>query len=713
MKRNLYVFTIKSPCILFLVLVLLPESAFSQCSPAIVRGTATINTPNYSLNSAFNANSTAPVLITGLGNNLFTFAGRVSGTAAWQGGVQIQYDPLVGDYLFVQPRYTDNAATSNIATYTIKFNSPVTNLELRTGGMNNRDQTVFTAFLGNNAIQITAANFSNVVDHDASGTIVFTGNSAVGYNTGGGVGVVTNRFTTIIPGPLDSLVIRSGKYDDADGAVTLGFTSLSYTRCVNVPPDVNATFVDTLITGNVSTNDAAPAGTTYGAATVIAGNPGPAVPVISSNGTYTFTSAVPGKFSFLVPMCPPSVLASDCPKVLLTITVLDVNGTANVPVANTDLARTPVNTAVELNTLANDNSGNNAVLLNPASVTVTIAPLHGTTSVNPANGKITYTPTSNFVGIDTLTYQVCDLSNPTPRCVTALQIITIDSSGTANSTTASDDYNRTFLNTPVNGNVLPNDIDPQSNTQTVAVQNTTVPGKGTLLLNSDGSYNFTPYNGYSGPVNFPYDVCDNGTPQACARATLYLLIYPTGTLPIRLSSFTGKANKCSVILQWTTAQELNANKFILESSSDGFIYIAIAETKAANSAGGKSYQHVVAQNATLVYYRLKMVDFDGSFVYSGVVTVKSNCTGSDRINIYPNPAHSTTSVYLQTAYRGKASIIITNTMGQVTETLSAQINTAVNVIPVDVTRLPTGLYFLQMVNDKGERLGDVQRLIKE
>ena len=51
-------------------------------------------------------------------------------------------------------------------------------------------------------------------------------------------------------------------------------------------------------------------------------------------------------------------------------------------------------------------------------------------------------------------------------------------------------------------------------------------GKGTLVLNADGSYTFTPVNGFTGPVDFPYTTCDNGTPQACATATLHILVEP-------------------------------------------------------------------------------------------------------------------------------------------------------------------------------------------
>ena len=289
----------------------------------------------------------------------------------------------------------------------------------------------------------------------------------------------------------------------------------------------------------------------YGLATAQPGNPGPAVPVIASNGTYTFTSAVPGVFRFSVPMCPGSVTVPDCANVDLIITVSTATVNTNKPFANTDLATTPINTATTLNSLANDKPGNNTtVLLNPASVSVTVPPLHGTTSVNAGTGAITYTPNTGYTGYDTLTYQVCDLSSPTPQCATGVQIITVIPVASGNSTVAADDYNSTPLNTAVSGNVKNNDSDPQSNTQTITAQTTTIPGRGTLSLATTGVYTFTPVSGYNGPLNFPYQVCDDGIPSVCTDATLYLLVFPSASLPLELLSFVTIADNGDAKLTW-------------------------------------------------------------------------------------------------------------------------------------------------------------------
>ena len=295
-------------------------------------------------------------------------------------------------------------------------------------------------------------------------------------------------------------------------------------------PVLNPDFVvvqpNTTSSGNVSTNDSnVPAGTTYGQPVPVAGNPSSCVPVMASNGSYTFSCTTPGDYNFNVPVCPSGVTVN-CPTVPLKITVSNpLSPTTNSPIVNPDFASTQTGGQVTVKTLANDVSGNPAVPLNPASVSVVTAPKNGTAVVESTTGDIKYTPSPGFVGSDTLKYQVCDTANP-PKCGTAQQIFTVLPTNAPNTTVAVDDYVVTRKDTPVSGSVKTNDSDPQGNTQTVTAGTTNVPGAGSLVMNPDGSYVFTPVAGFVGTVAIPYTTCDNGTPQACATATLYINIIP-------------------------------------------------------------------------------------------------------------------------------------------------------------------------------------------
>ncbi len=692
-------------CLGFIFLMSFYYPVFSQCTPATVRGTTTVNTPSYALNAAFNSNNTGVATINNLSSGMFNFTAAVAGTARWSNGVQIQNDGTVGDYIYVQPTSTNNAASANVATYTIQFNEPVTNFSLRCAGLNYEDQLTIQAFNNAAPITITAANFSdNVADPGHSGVIVISGgNTITGKNTAGGTSVNTNRITLTIPGPVTRIVMTSGKGDNSNSTVTLGFTSISYTRCVKAPVDVNATFVGTLATGNVGTNDVKPTGTTYGTAIAQPGNPGPALPTINADGTYSFTSSVAGVFKFLVPMCPGSVVVPDCAAVELVITVSEPYTNTNKPFANTDMATTPLNTPVAINTLANDKAGNNtAVTLNPASVVITVAPLHGTATVNPSTGVVTYTPNNGYTGYDILTYEVFDFSSPTPLSATANQIITVIPAATVNSTVAADDYNSGILNNPITGNVRDNDSDPEGNQQTITLQNTTISGKGTLALANNGSYTFTPVPGFSGPVNFPYQVCDNGSPAACTNATLYLLVFPSVSLPLDLVSFTTITDNANAKLQWVTANQDNVSHFEIERSAFSPLAFSVIGTVPANAetSGTYTFTDVNAKNSLdKAYYRLKMIDKDGRYSYSRINLV--NFGKNVATTIHPSVVSAGQAVVLHTGATDNQSSydgLLYNSAGLVIQRWKAATG---GYHLIETSHLAKGIYIVQVQQKTG------------
>src|SRR5690606_18827566 len=73
--------------------------------------------------------------------------------------------------------------------------------------------------------------------------------------------------------------------------------------------------------------------------------------------------------------------------------------------------------------------------------------------------------------------------------------------------------------TPATGNVLTNDSDPEGNVLTASL--TTAPVHGTVVLNADGSFTYTPNSNYNGLDSLIYQVCDNGTPFRCNTALVY------------------------------------------------------------------------------------------------------------------------------------------------------------------------------------------------
>ncbi|KAI9549366.1 LOW QUALITY PROTEIN: hypothetical protein GHT06_003732 [Daphnia sinensis] len=295
-----------------------------------------------------------------------------------------------------------------------------------------------------------------------------------------------------------------------------------------IPVDLNVTDISVPVTGDLSTNDVVPVGTTYGTPEASTENPAGATIEVNPDGTYEFTATEPGVYNFLVPVCAPGQ-SVDCPMSPLQITVLDPNSDTNKPVVNPDIATAKEDMPVVIDVLSNDQSGNAGTNLNPASLTITEQPENGTVTVNP-DGTVTFTPDLGFTGTDVFTYKVCDTSNPA-ICETAEVTVTVLPEDAKDVTTAPDDYAVLTANADgtavVTGNVLTNDksTDPDAKLTASLVEGPTAE-QGTLVFNPDGTYTFTPEAGFAGPVEVVYTVCDDATPASCATATLHILVEP-------------------------------------------------------------------------------------------------------------------------------------------------------------------------------------------
>ena len=181
---------------------------------------------------------------------------------------------------------------------------------------------------------------------------------------------------------------------------------------------------------------------------------------------------------------------------------LTIDNTQEPPVAVDDSAITAEDTPVTISILDNDSDPDGT--LDPSTVTITTPPANGTLVVN-ADGTVDYTPNANYNGPDSFSYTVEDNEGNVSNVATVN--LTIDN--TQEPPVAVDDSAITAEDTPVTISILDNDSDPDGTLDPSTVTITTPPANGTLVVNADGTVDYTPNANYNGPDSFSYTVEDN------------------------------------------------------------------------------------------------------------------------------------------------------------------------------------------------------------
>ena len=169
------------------------------------------------------------------------------------------------------------------------------------------------------------------------------------------------------------------------------------------------------------------------------------------------------------------------------------------------------------------------------------------------------------------------------------------------------------------------------------------------------------------------------------------------TFPVRLLLFTAKKENKVNILQWKTAQEINADRFEIQRSFNGHEFSTIGKIKA-----GLSNYNFNDNNPqkTINYYRLKMVDKDGAFTYSPVRTV--NNSGTFSISISPNPAKDNLRLQINNDKKTTLQSQIFSQDGKVVFSNSFAATEGSILRNINISSLSKGSYFLKVTSIEKE-----------
>ena len=273
-------------------------------------------------------------------------------------------------------------------------------------------------------------------------------------------------------------------------------------------PDLVQTPYETPITFQVLDNDKGCSLTISDFTQPVGGN----VIKIGQNFKFTPNEGFVGPTYFFYTACD---CQGACDQTIVNVTVLPKDEPNQPPTANNDNVNTPLDTPITIGVLDNDSDPENQ----PLSVISVTSPQNGTTVVD--NNEIIYTPNPGFVGCDTFSYVIQDNGGLTD------QALVIVCTGTANPNLppiALPDSVYTEINTPVSGQVKPNDSDPNDALDDLTVSLGSPPENGVITLFPDGNFTYLPSSNYQGVDYFTYILCDDDIFPLCDTSWVKIFI---------------------------------------------------------------------------------------------------------------------------------------------------------------------------------------------
>jgi hypothetical protein len=172
-------------------------------------------------------------------------------------------------------------------------------------------------------------------------------------------------------------------------------------------------------------------------------------------------------------------------------------------------------------------------------------------------------------------------------------------------------------------------------------------------------------------------------------------------LPVRLIDFKGTQKGSKNLLEWTTSLETNFAFFEIEKSKNGLNnWSKIGEKQAKGTNNAINHREIEDETPfTISYYRLKMIDKDGSFEYSKIIILAHKSQRLELLSLFPNPSNAQINVQLYSPENEEIEISIKDLNGRIVAFFNKNIAQGENNFNQDVSDLPNGIYFLQLKND--------------
>ncbi len=204
-------------------------------------------------------------------------------------------------------------------------------------------------------------------------------------------------------------------------------------------------------------------------------------------------------------------------------------------------------------------------------------------------------------------------------------------------------------------------------------------------------------------VQFNYAYVDAAGFADPTPATYIISWAAGGPLPVSFTNLSGVYSNGASQLSWASLSEINFSHYELERSSNGTDFNFVARVAGANTSGTKTDYNYADKLAVsgANYYRLRMIDNDGRFVYSNIVLIKVVLKGIAVTNVYPNPFINKITVVVTSEKVENTAVRLFDNSGKLLYNQNTKVFVGSNEIVINnLVPLAKGNYILEV------KLGD-------
>ena len=224
------------------------------------------------------------------------------------------------------------------------------------------------------------------------------------------------------------------------------------------------------------------------------------------------------------------------------------------------------------------------------------------------------------------------------------------------------------------------------------------------LAKFDSSLMFVaPWSAFTGTLSSVDTIANVISAPSLSNFSFFTGTDGNNPLPIVLGRFVASKENNNAALFWTTASEINSDRFEIERSVNGRNFTTVGRvTASGNSQALKSYRFMdvdpLSGRKGIAYYRLKMVDRDRTFAYSNVVSVdfgrEMRAIG---LALFPNPYQVDFNAIVEIDQADKGEVVVYDLQGKIMHSETRSFEAGENNVYINtLASLPVGVYVLEV-----------------